>query len=602
MVLYSGWVTAHNRLARIESKRIKKIIEEKATSRSLPQLPSDTLEWINVARPVVEGGERSFLAFPFWEEIYKDNCSFKMIVGGRQIFKSTYVTDLLACEATSKPNVQIGYITFSQQNLTSFSRQKLQVGTFIQNPILAQFPRNKQGNVGEISMKNGSTIYCTIDSNRYKNIEGKSLNHCILDEAQYQHMEDAQRVVQTMMATKGRLTILGIGGEAGSAYEDFWNSSDQREWVFDDPDWRKKLQFDENGLVIEKYLADVVRGRWVAEKPENTTCHGYHLPQILFATIPLTMDDARLYYKVNPMFSIEYQKKNNPASVFTTNVMGEFYRAARRPVTADMVLACMNPYRYLGMSRPAEVLEYKDLYQDKIKVSMGVDFGSGHPSHTVISILIEWRLFDGQRRLHLAYLEKRPAENQLDQAEYICNLFNAYECDIGVGDLGYGAIQVKVIQVGGTNRNTGETFSGVGSKKFIGCRTIADETKPLQVFDEKTDEHGDQTGRINIDKTTAIQELIDMLESRVSHPTRPLEQTLRKPKLMIPFKDEYYVDWLVKDFTGITRKDLKETDSFHVDPRQQPRKEFNHPKDSVMAIIYAKKALELNLGWGYFCV
>ena len=142
---------------------------------------------------------------------------------------------------------------------------------------------------------------------------------------------------------------------------------------------------------------------------------------------------------------------------------------------------------------------------------------------------------------------------------------------------------------------------GGGSEKFIGCRTISDETKPLQVFDKKTDEHGDQTGRVNIDKTTAIQEFIDMLESRVSHPTRPLEQVLRRPRLMIPFKDEYHVDWLVKDFTGITRKDLSKTDN-HVDPRQQPRKEFNHPRDSVMAITYAKKALELDLKWGYFGV
>jgi hypothetical protein len=602
MVWHNRWETAHNRLARKQVKRIKKTIEEKDTSRSLPQPPTEYLEWINVARPIADGRERSFLAFPFWEEIYKDNCPFKMIVGGRQIFKSTYITDLLACEATSKPNVQVGYITFSQQNLTSFSRQKLQVGTFSQNPVLAKFPRNKQGNVGEISLKNGSTIYCTIDSNRYKNIEGKSLNHCVLDEAQYQHIEDAQRVVQTMMATKGKLTILGIGGEAGSAYEDFWNSSDQREWVFDDPDWRKKLQFDENGLIMDRYLGEVVRGRWVPQKPENTTCHGYHLPQTIFATIPVTMEDAVLNHKVNPMYSIEYQQKNNSQSFFITNVMGKFYKSAGRPVTPEMVLACMNPYRYLGMSRPAEVLEYKDSYQDKIKVSMGIDFGSGHPSHTVIAILIEWRLSDGQRRLHLAYLEKRPAENQLDQAEYIFKLFNAYGCDIGVGDLGYGAIQVKVIQDGGTNRNTGNAFSGVGSEKFIGCRTISDETKPLQIFDKKTDEHGDQTGRVHIDKTTIIQEFIDMLESRVSHPTRPLEQTLRKPKLMIPFKDEYRVDWLVKDFTSITRKDLTETNNLQIDPRQQPRKEFNHPRDSVMAIIYAKKALELNLKWGYVYV
>ena len=602
MASINNWRREHNSLARKEFVKIRNRFGTKITPNSLSQLPTDCLEWIRQARPLVEGRERSFLSFPFWEEIYKDDYSFKMIVGGRQIFKSTYITDQLACEATSRPNVQVAYITFSQQSQTSFSRQKLQVGTFNQNPILAQFPRNKQGNVGEISLKNGSTIYCTIDNNRYKNIEGKSLNHCILDEAQYQQMEYAQRVVQTMMATKGKLTILGIGGETGSPYEEFWNSSDQREWVFDDPNWRKRLQFDENGLVLGTYLVDVVRGRWIAQKPENTTCHGYHLPQTLFATIPLTMDDARLYYKVNPMFSIEYQKKNNSASVFTTNVMGEFYRAARRPVTAEMVLACMNPYGYLGLMTPAEISEWKTIKGNEIKIAMGVDFGSGNPSHTVIAILIEWKTKYRQNRYHLAFLDKRPSENQLDQAEYICRLFAASKCDVGMGDLGYGAIPVKIIQDGGRNRNTGIRFEGVGPETFIGCRTIGDETKPLQVFNEKTDEHGDQTGRVNIDKTTAIQEFIDMLEFSVAHPVRPLEQALRRPKLMIPFKDEYKVDWLVKDFTSITRKDLAENNSLQADPRQQPRKEFNHPKDSVMAIIYAKKALELNLEWCWFSV
>ncbi len=415
-------------------------------------------------------------------------------------------------------------------------------------------------------------------------------------------MEHAQRVVQTMMATKGKLTIAGIGGESGSAYEDFWNSSDQRQWVYDDPNWRDKLQFDQNGLVIDTYLADVLRGRWVTQKPENTTCHGYHIPQTLFCTIPLTLDDARLYYKVNPMFSIEYQKKNNSASVFATNVMGEFYRAARRPVAAEVVFSCMNPYRYIGLMTPAEISEWKNTKGNEIKIAMGVDFGSGNPSHTVIAILIEWKTKYQQNRYQLAFLDKRPPENQLDQAEYICKLFKASKCDVGLGDLGYGAIPVKIIQDGGRNRNTGNRFEGVGPETFLGCRTIGNETKPIQVFGEKTDEHGDQTGRVNIDKTTAIQEFIDMLESSVSHPTRPMEKELRRPKLMIPFKDEYKVDWLVKDFTNITRKDLAEADSLQADPRQQARKEFNHPRDSVMAIIYAKKALELNLEWGYICV
>lgn len=599
MTYHIPWQRGHSEIARKIWKKEKRL-DKKSGLDDLQKLSTNYIEWIEQARPIVEGRPRSFLSVPFWKEIYKDDYSFKMIIGGRQIFKSTYITDILACEATSVSGVQVGYVTFSQQSQTSFSRQKLQIGTFNQNPVLSKFPRRKTGNVGEISMKNGSTIYCTIDTNCYRNVEGKSLNHCILDEAQYQDMEHAQKVVQTMMATKGKLTIAGIGGESGSAYERYWNNSDQREWVYDDQDWRSKLQFDQNGLVIGEYMQNILRGRWVAQKPENTLCHGYHLPQTIFPTIPLTMDDARLYYKTNPMYSIEYQKKNNSDSFFRTHVLGEFHRSTARPVTRETVLACMTPYSYLDFPEPHEFLEFKNLYQDKIRVSMGVDFGSGSASSTVAAVLVQWILHDGQKRFHLAYLERRPAENQLDQARYICNLFKAYGCDIGIGDLGYGANQVKIIQDGGSNRLTGEKFSGVGSDKFIGCRTTSDETKPLQIFDDTTDEHGEKTGSVGIDKTSSIQEFIDMLGTYIVHPSRPQEENLRRPKLMIPSRTDRRVDWLVDDFTSITRKDLVETDV--MDPRQRAKKEFNHPRDSVMAIIYAMKALKLDLEWGYFSV
>ena len=56
---------------------------------------------------------------------------------------------------------------------------------------------------------------------------------------------------------------------------------------------------------------------------------------------------------------------------------------------------------------------------------------------------------------------------------------------------------------------------------------------------------------------------------------------------MIPFKNDWETDYLVNDFTAITRKDLEEIQEIRVeDPRQRPRKEFNHPPDTVMSIIY----------------
>ncbi len=594
------WVKEHDKMAR-EILSIVKISYN--LKNKLPQLPICSLEWIKTARPVVEGKERSFTSIPFWEEIYKDNFPFKMIVGGRQIYKSTYTTDILAFETTSSPGVQACYVTFDQPSMTAFSKQKLQIGTFSQNPILAKFPRNKLGSIGEISLKNGSTIYCTTDNYQYKHVEGKSLSHCILDEAQYQDIEHIPKVIQTMMATKGKLTVLGIGGEAGSPYEQLWEQTDQREWIYDDPDWRSKLQFDANGLVIGKYLVCLLKGRWVAQKPENDLIHGYHLPQTIFATIPFTVQDAKEKYKVHPMYSIEYQQKNNPEHVFQSHTLGNFYKADRRPITPEMVWTCINPHRYVQLLNVSEIAEWKEIMGDRIKVSMGVDFGSGNPSNTVISIIIEWKSQkpDEPSRYQLAYIDKRPQEDQMVQAEMICKLFQEARCDIGVGDLGYGANQIKLIQDGGFSKTDGHKIEGVSHRKFIGCRTIGDETKPYQKLDKTVDEHGTTLGEIRIDKTTSIQELINTIGTFLPHPVR-LDDNLKRPQFMIPdfSRNGFVTESLVKDFTSLTRKDLERIEM--TDPRQKARKEFNHPKDSVMSIIYAFAALKAKTTITWFSV
>ena len=576
------WWRAHEKIA-------KKILAENARSaRQLPKLPQDILEWIKVARPKVEGKVRNFLTCPFWIPIYQDVHDYQMIMGGRQIYKSTACTDFIAAGATSHDGIQVCYVTHDDRSLSMFSKQKLRIGTFLLNSVIAKFLRHP-GNVGEISLKNNSTIYLVTDNYQYRHLEGKSPSLCLIDEAQYQDLEHLGKVHQTMMATKGTLKILGIGGEAGSAYEKLWHETNQLEWEYDDQDWRNKLQFDENGLLTGDYLKDVLKGNWVAQKPENTLFHGYHIPQTIMPTIPLTTDDAIYKYKIHPRFSIEYQKKTLPHSEFVTHVMGSFYNSPKRPVTRETVLRCMEPYRYLSLQSDIEVANLKKTFGNEITIGMGVDFGSGLSSVTAICILIWWRKPD---RIQVAFIEKRPPENQLEQAEHVVNLFNEYCCDIGVGDLGYGANQVKLIQDGGYN-HLGAHYDGVTDKKFFGCRTISDVTKPLQIFDETIDEHGEQVGRVQMDKTSGIEYLIDSMENFITHPVYTEKNGLKRPKLLIPSKYDYETGFLVDEFTSITRKDLNYLEDVVVDSRQKPRKEYNHPPDSVMAVVYGIVSLKV---------
>ena len=324
----------------------------------LPTLSNDILTWCQQARPLVDGKARTIL--PFWKDIYNDNHNNKIIVAGRQVFKSTYCTDVLAQEATTKDNTQILYCTYDEINLAGFSRQRLQYGTFEQNPVLKEFPRNYLGNVGEISLKNHSTIYLTIDHGAYHHVEVKSAEHIMLDEAQYQEMESFDKVTLTMSMTQGKITVLGVGGESGSAYEELWLRSNQAEWEFDDPYWREKLQFGwfmdptlkikKYGFIVGDYLEDVCKGRWRIpdHAKSNTHWHGYHIPQTMMPQIPLTIKDALEKYNTDPMYSLEFRRKHMAPFLYSSHIMGEFYHAERRPITREMIQKCMQPYPYLN--------------------------------------------------------------------------------------------------------------------------------------------------------------------------------------------------------------------------------------------------------------
>ena len=84
------------------------------------------------------------------------------------------------------------------------------------------------------------------------------------------------------------------------------------------------------------------------------------------------------------------------------------------------------------------------------------------------------------------------------------------------------------------------------------------------------------------------------------HPAYPTNEDAQRPRLMIPYEDEEAVDFLVRDWTALTRQDLDPIeDKTDVDSRKRARKFFNHPKDSLMATIYALKAQALKQYWNY---
>jgi hypothetical protein len=548
----------------------------------LPDVPIDIISWIEAVRPTIGGNPQNFLLAPFWKDIYTCEAPQKFILGGRQIFKSTYISNMILFETTTKRNSQICYISFNDKNKDTFSKQKMKNEAIIGNKILSKFVKKGAGNSDSLSLLNGSVIYYVTSHNEFRNIEGKSLNHVFLDESQYSDFNAFDKIQYTLTQTNGKITILGLGGDSGSAYHQEWEKTDQRKWIFDDSNWREHLKYDSHGLIIDVYLIDVLKGRWVAQKPENSDYPGFQISQTMFANIPLTIDDAINKYKKSKESSIEWKKNSNTEKDFLNHTMGEFYKSVYQPITQKMVLDCMTD-RNLKLLSPGEITEIKNKFLDSVKILMGVDFGSGRNSHTVISIIIHWK---NSGRIQLAYYEKCAPEYLLSQAERINKLFRGSSCDIGIGDLGYGTIQIKNIQKGGKSHFDNSTYPGLGDEIFFGCRTGDDNVRPLKIDYSTDDEHGEKSSVVTIGRSSSIMNFIDKLNRTVTDPTN----LKKKSMFMFPYNNSYGYDAkkFVSELCSISRVPFNDT---------QRGVEFTHIPDSMMSLIYAITALEINTEW-----
>jgi len=155
-----------------------------------------------------------------------------------------------------------------------------------------------------------------------------------------------------------------------------------------------------------------------------------------------------------------------------------------------------------------------------------------------------------------------------------------------VADLGYGKDKVTLMQQGGYT-SFGEKVAGLGRSKVKGCWTsgsLTEETmrhKAQDLVDQPT--VGEKKEHYSVDKTQIIQNFVDFIGSTV-----PDERGKPVSQFIIPMKNDWECDFLLDDFCDITRKDLdKDNEEISKDdPRQKAKKEWNHPKDTAMSVIY----------------
>ena len=187
------------RLSEIEARLAEK------KSRATPTIiPDNLLDFIREYRPKIGRKPLNFRKDPFWREPLLDEHPHIMMVNGRQTYKTTNASSLIAWVALSKPGSEVTYVADDDLHRSAFSEQRLRQETFISNPKMERYLPHGKANVGRIKLLNGSVIYLVTDENKYHGVEGKSNEVLILDEAQAQDTGFLPVAMYSLSKTHGR--------------------------------------------------------------------------------------------------------------------------------------------------------------------------------------------------------------------------------------------------------------------------------------------------------------------------------------------------------------------------------------------------------------
>ena len=596
-----------------------------------PDFPKDLIDFAVKVYMDIPGNDYSFLPYQYWLPIMKSRARRKALKMARQLMKTSYFGIKTAHIAATKARATTSYIAPDEDKLSTYADQKYRAEILDASPLLRSCIKGHSGGLpgrrGKVQWKNGSFNWHITDEGGYKKQEGKSGDYTAYDEIQEHDLAAFAKAKESQSKKVGIEEFGGIGGEYGTEWENIWNQTTQSEWQYDiegdyvdangrvwpGQAWRKELEFGKHedaegdikhGLIYGNYMKEVCRGEWIETDPDNYMFPGFHLSQLSACHVPLTQRDAIDLYHQDPSTSIEWKENNYPRLMAIAHVHGEFYKAPRKPITRADAYATMKPYSYMSFWNPSDVLEMKQTFPDRVRVMMGIDWGSGNTgsSETVITIMLKWiginqygKLSPDRDRYFVIFQERVPYEmaETMEEAFYAMELFHRFYCDYGAGDMGFGSKQIKAIIDGGVDPRDREFKQGLTLGRFIGVWSRAKPEQVLEFKNKDIDDDGNmEENYISLDKTAMVELFIDHVKWKVPHPAyllqkQSIQANYQRPKLGIPYAEDWKVEPLVGDMTYISRADLEiDVLSTKEISSQKPKKEYNHPKDTVSSMTH----------------
>lgn len=390
---------------------------------------------------LIEGKPFRFTGRNYLKTIYDTNIKLGLMKTGRQVEKSTTVSIKMANDVLLKPFCRDLFVAPLNEQVKTFSKERLaKLFRYSKEDIVKRFymRRELSDQVYMREFANGATVWLRHCYEQGDNIRGLSIDRLYIDEVQ-DILVDAIPVIQeTQFASDDPVTwFTGTPKTFSNTIEGLWQQSTQGEWIVK---CTHCGAYQILGLknITDKFLAcrkchmeitsEMIGDGFWKELNPGKPLKGFHISQMMSPRAKMVAEDGKGIYQ---------KMMTYPIAKFHNEVLGLSYENADRLITDVMLDRIMdneeNFYDYLPSNYALN------------RIFMGIDWGTGEGSYTVVSIFT----YNEDGKFQLLHLKKYEQGSELEvetQVNHIIYLMKRFKVSLCVSDWGFGFAQNQTLK------------------------------------------------------------------------------------------------------------------------------------------------------------
>jgi hypothetical protein len=377
----------------------------------------------------------------YLKPIYDADIEEGIIMSGRQVEKSTTNSTQMANYTLLKPFFKALYFAPLNSQVQEFSKERLgKIYEYSQNDIVKNNFISKANNqaVQYKSFANGSVNYFKHCYGMADNIRGITVNGVWGDEIQDIHI-DALPVIRETQAhaldTGAAMRVTWYTGTPktySNTIQQYWDRSTQNEWVIKCPHCGEYQIMGIKNLEPKKFVCrkckkelpkeSIINGFWY-ELQSGKKLKGFRISQLMVPWIQAE--------------DIWWKYTTYAPDKFHNEVLGRSYENAEKPFNPLMLASISNNDYKMYPRAEREFANTKNF--------MGVDWGTGEKSYTVVTIYS----YNSAGKYQMLFTKRYETGEELDpewQLRDICNLMTLYQIAYAIVDWGFGFVQYKKLR------------------------------------------------------------------------------------------------------------------------------------------------------------